>query len=269
MTAGIYAITNTANRKRYIGSAVDVQGRWRSHRGALLAGRHFNRHLQSAWNKYGESSFDFSVLEIVEDLEQLILREQAHIDEAGMKELYNARPMAGNNLGLKLSEEARHKMSEALRGHATAEGTRRKIGLAHLGMVHSAETRRKMSIAKRGRPLGEVQRRRLREVTLGKPLSEEHRRKIGDANRGKPRAPMSAAQRQKLSVARKGRVMSEENKRKLLEYHLGHVTPEETRRKQRESQQGVPKGAPSAETRRKLSESLKRYWAVQRMESES
>ena len=63
MTCGIYKITNTANGKVYIGSSVDVHGRFNCHRSDLRNNRHGNQHLQNAWNLYGENSFVFEIIE--------------------------------------------------------------------------------------------------------------------------------------------------------------------------------------------------------------
>lgn len=60
---GIYMIKNTVNNKAYIGQAKDIERRWASHRTELNAKRHVNRHLQGAWNKYKQGSFNFVVLE--------------------------------------------------------------------------------------------------------------------------------------------------------------------------------------------------------------
>ena len=62
MTQGIYKIINVLNNKFYVGSAVDFTARKRRHWWALRSQRHANRHLQSAWNKYGEENFKFEML---------------------------------------------------------------------------------------------------------------------------------------------------------------------------------------------------------------
>ena len=60
---GIYEIYNKVNNKRYIGRSIDIKYRWRQHKTQLRHGKHKNRHLQKAWDKYGEDNFVFNVIE--------------------------------------------------------------------------------------------------------------------------------------------------------------------------------------------------------------
>lgn len=63
MTSGIYCIENIKNGRAYIGQSSNISRRWAQHKSDLRAGRHDNEHLQRAWNKYGEKSFLFSIVE--------------------------------------------------------------------------------------------------------------------------------------------------------------------------------------------------------------
>ena len=60
---GIYSITNVENNKMYIGQSSNIEWRWKHHVSDLRYNRHHNKHLQSSWNKYGESAFIFNVIE--------------------------------------------------------------------------------------------------------------------------------------------------------------------------------------------------------------
>lgn len=62
-TSGIYCITNLVNNKKYIGQTYNLNYRWRTHKNDLKAKRHHNKHLQYAWDKYGEDNFKFNILE--------------------------------------------------------------------------------------------------------------------------------------------------------------------------------------------------------------
>lgn len=59
---GIYMILNKINGKLYIGQARNIEERWKNHKSDLKHNRHYNTHLQSSWNKYGEENFVFIVL---------------------------------------------------------------------------------------------------------------------------------------------------------------------------------------------------------------
>jgi len=113
---GIYAILNTANGKRYVGSAVSLRTRLRNHLWHLRQGSHRNRKLLNAWRKHGEESFQAEILETVFDAEMLILREQywidAHNAHAGG---YNLNPTAGSNLGRKSTPCERSAKANATR----------------------------------------------------------------------------------------------------------------------------------------------------------
>ena len=71
---GIYAIKNIINDKIYIGSSKNLHKRIDDYKYNLRHNKHRNQYLQNAWNKYGEKSFEFNIIE--ECLEEnLILKE--------------------------------------------------------------------------------------------------------------------------------------------------------------------------------------------------
>lgn len=123
--SGIYKIINNINKKYYVGSAFDILNqRWPNHRSSLRWGKHHNGHLQRAWKKYGENSFEFVVVEKLINPEESELRakEQNYLDIAKTEKniCYNIKFIAIGgfpNLGPRIiSEESRKKRSEALRG---------------------------------------------------------------------------------------------------------------------------------------------------------
>ena len=244
-TCGIYVIRNIVNDKRIIGSSNHIEVRWRNYKSQLNKGIQHNPHLQSAWNKYGSSNFEFIILEKCSE-ELLLIKEDLWMD------YYKSRnKRCGYNLKTAErqtpSEETRRKMSEAKRGYIPwnkgktniySEEIRRKIGDASRGRKLSKETKRKISESNKGRIFSEEAKRKISEANRGRKFSEEHRRKISEANKGKVR---SEETKRKISVTSKGRKHSEETKVKISNANkgrkcfLGHKHSEETKRKISES----------------------------------
>ena len=77
---GIYCIKNISNNKKYIGLSSDITRRWHEHKSELRRGIHINPCLQKAWNKYGEESFKFYIVELCNN-EDLIDKEKFYIDK--------------------------------------------------------------------------------------------------------------------------------------------------------------------------------------------
>lgn len=114
--SGVYIIKNIVNGKIYIGSSVNVFKRWTQHRYKLNKGNHANKHLQRAWNKYGISEFEFSILELINNpsKEILIELEQKYLDEhkSFNKDVgYNILKKADSSLGVKMTKETKNKLS--------------------------------------------------------------------------------------------------------------------------------------------------------------
>jgi group I intron endonuclease len=97
-SSGIYALVCQENGKIYVGSSINLRGRGWSHLGQLRKGKHGNPHLQSAWNKYGEDSFNIKILELC-DAEKLLEREQFWMDHFEVIEKgFNLVPRAGGSV---------------------------------------------------------------------------------------------------------------------------------------------------------------------------
>lgn len=144
----IYLIFNKINGKQYIGSAVNFTQRKAEHIRTLRGKRHKNKHLQNAWNKYGEDSFEFSILEYVDNVENLIFVEQRYMDF--FKPQYNKCPVAGNMLGFRHTMESRAKMREASLVNWQNPEYHKHMVNVHTGNSPSVETRNKISEISRG-----------------------------------------------------------------------------------------------------------------------
>jgi group I intron endonuclease len=172
---GIYSIVNKINGKRYVGSAVILNERRNTHFYFLRHGKHYNPHLQAAWNKYGESNFEFEILEEVEDKSQLTVREQHWMD---FYKSYN-------------SENGYNIEPDAVR-HTHSKEMRKKIGDGNRGKFVSLETRQKQSAALLGenhpmfhKKLPKEWRDNVVKALIGRKRSKETIEKIRQANLGK------------------------------------------------------------------------------------
>jgi group I intron endonuclease len=199
MKSGIYLIKNIANNKVYVGSALNIDKRWKKHKRLLKEGKHHSCHLQSAWDIYGEQSFTFDIIEEVSNPEHLLAYEQVYLDYYKSYENdrgYNICKVAGSSLGIKHTEQAKQNMRKAKQN--ISEETKRKIGEASKGRKHTEEAKKKMSETRKNP--SEETRKKLSEAQKDKKHSEETRKKISEAQKGKKH---SEETRKKMSEARK------------------------------------------------------------------
>jgi group I intron endonuclease len=202
MPSGIYSIRNVVSDRVYVGSAVNVKQRWLDHKKLLRKGKHFNRLIQCSWDKHGEESFIFTVLEPIEDANLLIGREQFWIDslDAANTALigFNLSPRAGSQLGVKRSPETRAKIRAARLGKKYKLPPRTPehcaaISASRTGKRRSIESRLKQSTLMKGRrppPFSDEHKANISAAKKGKsvkmpPFSEEHRANLSAAKRGK------------------------------------------------------------------------------------
>jgi len=108
--SGIYKIENIANGKVYIGQSSWLKKRMSVHVCKLRNGTHNNVHLQRSWNKYGEDSFRFDIVEKC-DADRLDEREIYWIDSFdSYRNGYNQTIGGGGNRGYTYSDEVKQKM---------------------------------------------------------------------------------------------------------------------------------------------------------------
>ena len=178
----VYKITNTVNRKSYIGISINEpeKGRIRKH----LTGRG-NRILANAVKKYGRDAFVCEILkenifpDLLPDLEVAYIAKYNTVRPNGYNLTYGGHhgthseetcekisranrgkpsPLKGKPLsqdhcekisrslrGRSFSKDHRENLSRAQQGRSTSQETREKISLTSRGRYHSQETREKIS----------------------------------------------------------------------------------------------------------------------------
>lgn len=193
---GVYQITNTVNGNRYIGSSVNIWVRWKCHTSNLRKNTHHNKHMQFAWNKYGENSFILTPLLLCER-QELARYEQICLNV--MKPEYNATiDVTAPMLCVRFSQEHKDKIAKANAGKQfrlgmkNTEEQNRKISESHTGKKLSEEHCKNIGLSKRGKAfrLGckatEETKEKLRLSHLGYKMPEEQKRKIGEAQKANP-----------------------------------------------------------------------------------
>jgi group I intron endonuclease len=230
---GVYRITHRDSGKTYIGQAVNFYKRMACHRSK----RSKCPKISNAIKKYGGDAFDVTILEIINIAElspekariELSKAEQRWLDEErqnGHAE-FNIALVAGNRLGVSHTEETKLKMSLSRIGIPHSEEWSKKIGIANIGKVISDEQRIKISEKLTGRHPSDETLAKLSESHMGHIVSEETREKLRIAHLGK-------------------RKHTEESKQVIGEYSKNRHIP------------------CSEETKRKISETLKRTWHEKR-----
>lgn len=187
---GIYKILSPTN-KVYIGQSINISERWRLHKRCPD-----NSKLYNSLKKHGVNNHVFTVIhELPDDVTKEVLDnyEQLYLDayrDCGI-ELLNTRD--GGSFG-KLSDEVKNKISEGLIGHIPTEATREKWRQLRKGMnigrKLSQETKDKISAANKGNKMrlglknSPEHRAKISAANKGKTyrsgfkLSDEHKSKI-------------------------------------------------------------------------------------------
>jgi group I intron endonuclease len=164
MARGIYKIINVINNKFYVGSAVDFTVRKRKHWWQLRKGTHRNKHLQAAWNKYGEQSFTFVIVEEFPFETNILVAENVWLKEhVGKDYCYNiATDATAPQLGMygeknamwgktfSHTEEAKAKISAASAERVQTEEEKAKRRKSMRGHHVSASTKAKISASLSG-----------------------------------------------------------------------------------------------------------------------
>lgn len=194
---GIYAIINQVNGKMYVGQSSVLRNRKKRHFTDLRCNRHGMNcrkgkwigqidHLQKSFNKYGEQSFKWEVLEYCKK-EKLTEREQFYMNK------YNStNPFCGYNISVKagqgiMSPEGRERISQLTKGKKRPVDVMEKLRQANIGRKCSEETKERIRKANTGREKSKETREKMSKIMKGRIFSNKHKERISQALAGKKR----------------------------------------------------------------------------------
>jgi len=154
----IYRLSCLVNFKVYIGQTIKKPlRRWKTeHRWALRKNKHKNKHLQAAWNLYGETSF---VFEVIEEFDPEMNFSLDYLEQYWINFYDSKNPEKGYNMT---------DGGGGTKGWIPTLATRNAISLGNKGKKRTTEVRAKMSESQKNR----------------EPISEETREKKSLALKG-------------------------------------------------------------------------------------
>lgn len=126
--AGIYMIKNLVNNKVYIGKSINIYARIWEHIHRLNKGISDSPHLQNSWTKYSSENFEYSVLEVLDDVVEIAKRElfwMTVLNTLDKNYGYNLR--SDSDSQMIVHESTRKKISSRLKKE-WSEGIRKEHG---------------------------------------------------------------------------------------------------------------------------------------------
>ena len=181
----IYCVTCLPTGKLYFGQTVTPIGdRWVRHLSSSKKGSEHKFHR--AIRKYGEENFIIEEVLAVSASTEEILKKKLDYVEMRLIKRFNTKIDGYNStdggdkgtVGLKMSEEAKKKISEAKRRENLSAEQRKKLSESKIGeknpfyhRTHSEDSRKRISEKKRGE----------NHHFFGKKFTDEHRKKLSEA----------------------------------------------------------------------------------------
>lgn len=222
---GIFCVENFVNSKKFIGYSKIGKYYKSDIYGQLRRGVFKNWKLQEDWNKYGEKSFEFNIIEENSGI-GWIERKQYYMDlyktcETG----YNIRPKADLS---EIASGTKEKMSKAQEGEknhrfgkkmSSKEKQIRSEKFSgeknpNYGKKHSSKIRKKISKKATGRKMSEEAKRKISKYKIGKKNSEESKKKNSDKAVKRWKDPEF---RKKMIESFKGRIYPEDLGKRISE----------------------------------------------------
>ena len=232
--AGVYKFTCIANNKIYIGKSFNIRKRIYNHRMDIKKNKNHGI-FHRAIIKYGWDSFEFEILEVIENFDKSkdgphLLEREAHyirlFESTDRNKGYNICEYSTDRTGCKHSDETKKKMSIASLGKKKSEEMKIKLR----NRTYSKKTRQKMRESKLGSKASDSTKEKMRRSRLGMVMSEESKSKLSKSRKG---IKFSEEHKEKLRQAKLGKTLSEEHKEKLRQAkeNSEYKHSEETKRK--------------------------------------
>lgn len=177
--SGIYGIVNLNDGRVYVGQAANIWLRCNQHFNSLRRGDHRNLRLQRAYERDGEASFLFFIIEFC-DTTDIDAKETSWISFHSKR--YNICLEGTSRRGIRASDESKAKMSAAKKGktphHLMTPESRKKAVATYTARWHeihpnkqSAETIAKRSATQKARWA----------ITPKKKMSDEAKKKMSES----------------------------------------------------------------------------------------
>lgn len=177
----VYKAVNKLDGKIYIGQTVkNINERFKGH---LRGKTYFDKSLQ----KYGLNNFDISIIDSASCIEELNKKEEYWIKKCNsvIPNGYNILYGGKNSTGHHRSEETKQKLRLANIGKKMSEEAKRKISETSKKLWSNPEWRKKLLVLRKGKTI----------------ITEETKRKISIANKGKRKGfKMPEEQKEKIRI---------------------------------------------------------------------
>ncbi len=198
---------------------------------------HLRGRFQLALRKHGIESFEWTVVYRSTDGDHTLKVMEPHFIRvfSGYTHGYNSTLGGEGSLGYVATPEAREKISAKNKGkHRSpkSDETKKRMSEAQRGRRPSEEARRKMSEAVRP-PITEETRRKISETSRGRRLSEETRAKMSAAKKGRRMTQEQREACRSRAIEAHARLTDEQRERMRL--NRGKKLSAETRKKMSES----------------------------------
>jgi len=253
----LYKIDFKTSGKSYIGiSSVSARDRWNSH----IKGCNSSI-VSKALKKYG--IFDATLIILAEESDWATLCE---MEVKAIKDLKTKAPLGYNCTnggegvnGLNHTEERKARISAFFVGNKynigrkLSDETKAKLSAINKGKKLSDSAKSKISVAQKGKKLSDETKAKLRDINLGNAISNETKLKISNALKGRVK---SAEHQEKITSSLKIIKKSEIEKERLRKMNIGRKHTEAAKANMTESKKGRKV---SEETRIKISNSHKGF----------